>query len=367
MASKCKPWRRSACAECARVKRKCGQELPQCQRCQNRQLQCVYPSRSDEDPTENSLAAGFDQIQLPWVEAVYPYASSSTISWGDTLDLEDLIAAEPPPYLESAEPRINQMSRQEMNFCISQFTEYPLLWLRSGSAPFIHPALYESDIPSSLQAAYSASAIYATITQKNSDMAWMVIESLSNKILEDFSAGSIASQGPLDILAQVQSLCILQIIRLFGPDIRQRHLAELAEPALISMTSYLASLTMSCHGTRPANASSWRVWVFSEAVRRTVIMSLMIRGVYSLVKQGYCTLAPAVSEWSFTAQKGLWTSQNPVEWHTALRSEKDYWIPGMQFNELLQDGAKQDLDEMGMLMAVTYCGRASVEEWLARG
>jgi hypothetical protein len=39
----------------------------------------------------------------------------------------------------------------------------------------------------------------------------------------------------------------------------------------------------------------------------------------------------------------------------------------MQFSGLMLEAAKQDIEEMGILMGVTYCGRMPVQELLGRG
>jgi hypothetical protein len=285
--------------------------------------------------------------------------------WGHQLELDEFMAAEPPGHLQAAEPGMEQMSREEMNFCVAQFVEYPTLWLQCGSGPFIHPSLYENGLPTTLQSAFSAAAVYATITPENSAIAWPVIENLASSVLNQSSLG-VSAETTADLLARVQALCILQIIRLFGPDIRQRHLAELAEPVLVSFTESLVTRTVSECSICASNAQSWRSWIFSESIRRTIIMSFMIRGVYSLVKYGFCSLAPVVSTLSFTAQKHLWKSKSAREWHDVRRGRGEHWIDRMQFSGLISEAGKPDIEEMGILMSVTYCGRMHVEEWLGR-
>jgi len=307
-----------------------------------------------------------NQLELPWfdsIETIFPYASSPSLSWGTPVDINSLLISEPPKYLHSAEPEITQMSREEMEFCVAQFVQYPSSWLKSGTAPFIHPNLYAAGIPPPLKAAYSAAAVYTTITPENSALAWTVIETMADTILQSDTYSSWTTQ---DLLARVQALCIVQIIRLFGPDIRQRHLAELTEPTLGLWTETLGAQTSVERTLSTRSAESWRSWLLAESIRRTVIMSLMIRGVYSLVKYGHCNLAPQVTALSFTAQKRLWDARTVGEWKQACKDGDEYWISGMEFARLMKEGAKPDVEEMGVLMSVTYCGRVCVEEWLGK-
>jgi hypothetical protein len=362
--------RHKSCLECVKAKRRCGKQYPTCQRCENKGLGCQYSARQAAKLAEvaASTSAGpstnYFQLEQQWLEpmdAIYPYASSSSVSWGNPLEMSELLDSNPPSYLVSAEPGIKQMSRSEMEFCVSQFVEYPSAWLKSGSAPFIQPSLYPDGIPAPLKAAYSAAAVYTTITPENSSVAWTVVETLADSILENCPDRLWSTE---ELLARVQALCVVQIIRLFGPDIRQRHLAEIIEPTLSAWTESLTNQTALERTVSAGSAQNWRAWLLAESIRRTIIMSLMIRGVYALVKTGFCNLGPAVTALSFTAQKRMWNARSAGEWRLACREGNEYWVNGMQFGNLLTEGTKPDVEEMGILMSVTYCGRVRVEEWL---
>jgi hypothetical protein len=355
--------RRKACLECVGAKRRCGQQFPQCQRCQNRGLDCQYSARQSARLAAASIPSPTTPIDLEWHDSIYTYASSPSLSWGFKFDIGDLLAMAPPLHIESAEPEMTQMSRQEMEFCVSQFVEYPSLWLKSGSAPFIHPSVYSDGIPNPLKAAYSAAAVYATVSPQNSSMAWTTVENLAESVLEDQLNGPWTT---LELLAHVQALCIIQIIRLFGPDVRQRYLAEITEPTLVSWTENLSNQTATERTISAGSANSWRSWLLCESIRRTIIMSFMIRGVYSLVKYGYCNIAPSVTALSFTAQRRLWNATTAQEWRQACAERNEHWVGRMQFANLFAEAAKPDIEELGVLMSVTYCGQGSVEEWLNR-
>ena len=42
-------------------------------------------------------APGPDQLQMPWMDAIYPFASDPTIAWGSPLTIDDLIKIIPGP------------------------------------------------------------------------------------------------------------------------------------------------------------------------------------------------------------------------------------------------------------------------------
>jgi hypothetical protein len=251
-----------------------------------------------------------------------------------------------------------------MKFAVHGFKTFPEKWVKEGKAPFIHPQLYASNMPRSLQDAYAACAIYSTKTEQNASVAFAVIESRANELICDTKSASTI-WTPLELLAAVQSLLVFQMIRLFDGDIRQRTLAEEAEPTLDKWTQELRDRTEQEILTTTANAASWRAWLFAESVRRTIVMSYMLKGTYSLVKYGHCTMGAAITALSFTAQRALWAASSTFEWSSAVRDTPSLWIQNMSFNPVLEIGKSWDLDDFGIVMMVMYKGRSRTDEFLS--
>jgi hypothetical protein len=287
---------------------------------------------------------------------------------------------------------MTQLAREERNFCVARFKEYPELWVRSGSSPFIHPALQYSTKASNggddagispfLQAAYAAAATYSTMTPATRSLGAATINSLSETIISRCRTLSASSTQPgmslsiTEHLAAVQALITIQLLRLFAIDPSpQSSTADSLTAVLLSSwsdslaarTGHLAHLSA---GTPAASAPriSWRAWVLAESVRRSVIMALMIRGVHALVTDGRCDVAPRVTARTFTMQRRLWGAEDAQEWSRAREEGVgEFWIEGMRFGEALSGAGRTDVDELGVLMSVTYCGREAVKEWLGGG
>ena len=100
--------------------------------------------------------------------------------------------------------------------------------------------------------------------------------------------------SPVDLLASVQALLLYQIIRLL---VRQRADAEVGEAVLIAWNEQLqgriqlqslsADPESSSDSQEPLTISTWQDWIISESVKRTVLTSYMLQGVYSFLKLGY--------------------------------------------------------------------------------
>jgi len=94
-------------------------------------------------------------------------------------------------------------------------------------------------------------------------------------------------------------------------------------------------------------------------------MSYNLKGIYSLVKHGHCTMGTAVTSLSFTAQQALWAASSTFEWSAAVRDNSPLWVQNMQFDSILQDGKSWDVDDFGIVLMVMYKGRDRIDEWLA--
>ncbi|OCL11977.1 hypothetical protein AOQ84DRAFT_170896 [Glonium stellatum] len=335
--------RRKSCGECAKAKRRCDMQMPRCQRCTKKNIDCRYP-RSGPPISEVPIP----ELDFPWLDDLL--RAPETAAWADVLAEPALSNYHPtnsdgtslPDFLQIEPPSMTTLARQEMTFAVRQFKTYPEKWLKEGKAPFIHRCLYATNMPRALQDAYAACAIYSTKTEENSTVAYAVIEAKANELIR---SPNQSSWTHLDLLAAVQGLLIFQFIRLFDGDIRQRAQAEQAEPVLESWTEQLKSRTQTEQAITTSNTTSWRAWLFAESVRRTIIMSFMIRGIYSLSQ--------------------LWDATSAFQWNKACRECSPLWVLRMNFDAVLREAKANEVDEFGIVMMVTYKGQDRVDEWLA--
>jgi hypothetical protein len=216
-------------------------------------------------------------------------------------------------------------------------------------------------MPKPLQDAYAACAIHSTKTPENEFVAFNIIEAKANELLR---SPSQHSWTPLDLLAAIQSLMIFQFIRLFDGDIRQRALAESAEPVLEAWTEQLKQRTVEERDFTTITAPSWRSWVFAESARRTIIMSMVLSGIYSLVKLGFCTMSDKVSELSFSGQRRLWEASSQLAWDRAKANFSPHWVNKMHFEPLLMEAKGSELDDFGTIMLIMYKGKDAIDHWL---
>jgi hypothetical protein len=110
----------------------------------------------------------------------------------------------------------------------------------------------------------------------------------------------------------------------------------------------------------------WQHYLFAESIRRTILMSLMLRGIYSLLKKGWCGLSNAIQTVPWTAQKALWEAESGWRWRKAKEEKPLFQITNTEFEELWERGRVGDVDGMGLMMFVAFKGVDVVEEWIER-
>lgn len=248
----------------------------------------------------------------------------------------------------------------------------------------------------------------------NAPVVLGIVESKSHGLLYD--TGQVA-WSPLEQLAALQALVMYQLIRWFDGDIRQRVSADEDEAALESWTEALlatvgqklfergheGSLLVVPPPPAPGDGGSggampslghegggglamfgeplaqgqadyastetvaeWRRFLFAESCRRTVIFAYVMRGIYAMAKQGYCHIGNRVAQMSFTGSSRIWEAGTAGQWNSARTTEPDHWVERMDFEPLLASARPEQVDILGILLAVTYKGPDVMDDWMVR-
>ncbi|KAH7351276.1 hypothetical protein BKA65DRAFT_255353 [Rhexocercosporidium sp. MPI-PUGE-AT-0058] len=376
--------RQKSCILCAASKRKCDQGEP-CSRCASKSSTCEYKSarrrlRSEgrgggTQTSKESLNGVAVSSRSPNSEQ--PQASSPRLFTDQELLVPDLGATDivgPSPEtivddsffiafenrgLANTYLEVGVMDRECIRYCVRCLKSYPLSLAHTGKTTFIHPHNYQPTMPQALQDAMSASSLYCNKNMLNENMVWEIITTKVTQLTEPKPYWSVAEH-----LTCVQALIIFQIIRLFDGDIKQRSDAEQQEELLTSWTDSLAVRTGVISSPSSTLDREWENWVFDEAVRRTILVSRTAQSMFAIQRQGFCTMVGAVKGVSFTAQRNLWAAPSAVRFLKACKETRNFWVEKMNFDELLEKGTVDDLDEVAWLMLVTYKGVDGANEWI---
>jgi hypothetical protein len=298
------------------------------------------------------------------------------LDWADVMEnidhflVPDLVERNDSP---SKSVLAGDIYQERIVYTVKRIKSYPSLLARQAQTPFIHSSLYRDTLPRVMQDVLGACALYGQKRETNQPLVFGVISAAADRLLNDYSPVGLAAW---EQLAAVQALVLYQIIRLFDGDIRQRADAERAIPTLQDWTRQLQgrihrigdpSLSADSIGRTPPATSlamdSWQNWVFAESLRRTVIVSYTLQGLYSFLKNGWQGEYHEFRKLSFYAQKALWIAPSEYYWQSAL---KEYSALPIQFHSWdldTSDAKPSDMDDLGMLVMVLMKGVDYCSQW----
>ncbi|KAJ5646531.1 hypothetical protein N7490_002903 [Penicillium lividum] len=310
--SPCTRSRQKSCIACAEGKRRCNRQTPQCSRCLARGVQCCYANRPQQ--TETYLQPRTPpSITFPDYSddlLLFEDSTESTLFYDDNINdswLTSPSSLSSYPTLSSIPkyPELAVVDKWATQQIVRSIKNLPYLFFQHGNNSFIHARLYDTHLPDAIQDAFTVSAAYCTKNVKTADMVFRILESKASSLMrQDYAAQPLEA-----LLAATQALMLFHIMQLFDGDIRQR---SIAEQSLVTLKSITIQLHMRAAELAPA--SSWHMWIFAESIRRTVIMSMLIEGLYSVLKSGFCNCVPTLSLLPFTAGAELWDANTDASW-----------------------------------------------------
>jgi hypothetical protein len=299
------------------------------------------------------------------------------LDWADVMENIDRFLI--PDHVErndspSKSVAAGDIYQERIVYSVKRIKSYPSLFVRQGHTPFIHSSLFRDTLPQTIQDVLGACALYGEKRETNQPLVFGVISAAADRLLRDYPLVGLAA---MEQLAAVQGLVLYQIIRLFDGDIRQRADAENALPTLQDWTRQLqgrmqriGDSSSSADSSDPTSSASslvtdsWRNWVFAESLRRTVIVSYTVQGLYSFLKNGWEREYRELAKSSFYAQKALWVAPSEYYWQTAL---KEHYALPIQFRSWdldMTDAKPSDMEDLGILLMVLMKGVDYCSQWV---
>ncbi|OKL57593.1 hypothetical protein UA08_06953 [Talaromyces atroroseus] len=378
------PFRRS-CTNCAKSKRRCNLRRPRCFRCQVRSLECNYQS---PPPTASSAAAAaqnspqyavFDstapevnpQGSLPPIELDISLATfpDYDLDWADVMsNIDDYMVPDDlrPAYSPSTSVVPGDIYQERVIYLVKRFKSYLNIFVTRGSTAFVHCKLFSEYTPTAIEDVLGICAFYG---HKNKDNEYLIFRSISQKVLSLVRLFDPQRLSVLDQLASVQALIFYQIIRLFDGDIRQRADAERTDRVLWEWTQQLkvgltqSSMLQGTNDTDPRNYT-WRAWIQAESLRRTILVSLLLQGLYSYLKHGWNKVHFEIKELSFCGQRALWEARSEYSWKTALGGYSPLFLNLSTWDADMQNAKPSDVDDLAVLMMTVTNGVDKTCDWL---
>ncbi|KAK0124730.1 hypothetical protein ONS96_008613 [Cadophora gregata f. sp. sojae] len=302
--------RRKACAGCVKAKRRCDLILPACTRCVKRKMGCCYgdngtvvdEQQQQQQPVISTSSAQLEKTILTW--PVIPFTPPPEAEPAIELDLgyEEFFSS---PYSSFPFPQLVVTDPFQIDYCISELKRSIETLVLEGRTPFIHPDLYSETMPETYQDLIGVCSFYMHRTPQNYPMVCRMMNVKLKKLGE--SAKSVVQLGSW--LLHVQALIMYQIMRLFDGDVQQRRNAERDMKVLDAWTERLQS-EFSEVDLAPAETS--RNWIMLESIRRTLMISWLLRGFYKSIMEGVCDIVPVLTTLMVSEDAEAWEGMSPV-------------------------------------------------------
>ncbi|KAH8627197.1 hypothetical protein IG631_16965 [Alternaria alternata] len=279
------------------------------------------------------------------------------------------------------------MIRPRVEFVAKRLAAIPCRFASQAQTMFIHRMQFQYTCLAALQDAMSACALYSMKTEANQALIFSHMQQKCQQLITNTNAQSASKT---ELLAALQALLLYQMIRLFDGDIRLRALAEADESVTLQWANRLKTLLRDNAVARQSTASpitragfhsssssqkrslvdsadDWQFWLTTESIRRTIITTYILSGIYNFLKLGYDGPTPDL-RLSFTAQTALWGAQSESGWRWAREdaSVENLEIRIERWDEAVTKAKPEDLEEMGVCVMVMLWGVESARGWLGR-
>jgi hypothetical protein len=303
------------------------------------------------------------------------------------VDIEDYIVPDRLHALDNDEPEITgQIYQARVVFGMKQIKSWPGIFGKRCHNCFINPNLWSNErTPTIVLDALSACNLYENKTIHNEDWVFLHIGNKVQALVSNSGQGGDWA-SPMDQLAALQVLILYQIIRLFDGNIRQRAEAEALENVLELWTEQLKSrisqsppkqapkevLTLStaawntCDITPASHLNDWHSWNFQESVRRTILVSYVLRGTYTFIKLGWDNMSAPIRNCTFVAQASLWHATTEYQWQLARKELRSFECTVRHWDTEMKTVQPTDLDELGVTLFAFIKGMDDLRNWLGK-
>jgi hypothetical protein len=300
---------RKACRACTTAKRRCVVRLPQCQRCQSKQIDCIYdlePLIGSESSTNPSQIDVYDKFLL-YVSTLHLDPKRTAFKLYPSPTTQHPVVSKVPISADmvTVEYVAGELLKMAHSVALDQ------------SAPYIHPHMKPHPRPLLLQ----------LDTESVGQTGVRQCERLCRLL-----CNLHASAGPLHEILQAFQILLCHITRvLFSTD----SIPHVKEKVIENMGKLAVRLVEGAPGMLPASLSRWEAWVLAEGVRRAILMSCVIRGVYHGSVRGYCFHELFIQALPLDVRTGLWTAASGDEWEELLANHDTHYGFGSPVTDLV--------------------------------
>lgn len=237
---------------------------------------------------------------------------------------------------------------------------FPITFSREARTIFIHSTLYSRWLPKHIKNAYAICRAYSLSLENGTDFYFGALHQKLDELIKEYP--TIVSFS--DLLASLQALLLYLLISIFHKDPRQRRFAE---THIATLNQWTRRVWEQAPNEISQRLSAWEAWAYAESVRRSIIISYMVRGVYQIAKFGFHSHSMFVETLPFDRHTWLWDAASAKAWSSLPR---DPLQPIISYREYVTDFANERIKPTSLfelLLLVVRYGKEPIYHRICNG
>lgn len=252
-----------------------------------------------------------------------------------------------------------------LRFLVTHLTSFPATFAETGTTPFVDLSIYEYRLP---EAVTDIWALCAAASPGASSSKVFLAHVLDTKTVQLVRSANTAASF-VELLTMVQALILALIIRLYAWEAPNDD--ETKNDAFLKA---LGKLTLRLWQQAPnqisASLTPRQAWLFGESVRRTILTSHMLRGTYTVIRQGYFLHTTFVEALPFDLRTSLWdrlsSPYDPDDAACRVANIGTKLVSYREYTDMWGYGQVHGHTTFGALLLVACKGKDALNEALPR-
>ncbi|KAF5685737.1 hypothetical protein FDENT_6072 [Fusarium denticulatum] len=353
-----------SCQACVKARRRCNLASPCCERCSIKRIPCRYANEPAPAPIpinektlksivkSRKLKEGHDAQSLSrlLVHGVLDTRLQTFIRQVLSNDYYD--GSRPPVLARLSDSRVmskpvnngiqifNPMhleivrvfDQRTLHHLSDILRTFPGQFAEHGKTSFIHSALYDPSLPPPLKEVRDVCYSYHIAGDYLASSRLDILRLTTRRLLRLSKRTSTFA----DTLAYAQAISLAQIVRLLECHDTNDDDIERDNEEMWALTH---RLWQHAPTQLPSSLSPWKAWLFSENVRRTIMVCNILLAVYSSLRRGYTMHSLCIEALPFDVRTKLWDADSENAWEAAAwKVPGPYLVTLSQFTELQRPG-----------------------------
>jgi hypothetical protein len=244
---------------------------------------------------------------------------------------------------------VKEYDQAAIRFLVNGLREYPRAFVKTQKTDFIHPDIYTSGLPTAITDTHLLCTFYSQCGhQRDTGDILQLLRIKSDEIYRHISHSSTFTE----LLGCSQALVLIQCILALNPD-PSSHYSE----SIGHMESVAKRLWEQAPIQLPSTLTRRHAWLLAESVRRTIIVSLMLRSAYSLNTRNYSVRTPFVDALPFDVRTALWDDSPDHVWDELDSQSCHSMISLHEYSDAMERGSVHDIGNFGALILAACKGK----------